>query len=170
MFRLTGKLSSDECEGLYSVDLIENCSDLPPSSAASCFTGRNLRQINQTALSSTPRFARQQHKFGLKLQSINLISLNGRGLGHKWELQSSAFFSIKRNEIILSQKDYVSIQLKVSLTAFTSTFHAVINDQWSTICLSMEQNGRCLGFPNKMDYCEEIMHRNENASVKWNEL
>ena len=45
---LTGKLSSDECEGLYSVDLIENCSDLPPSSAASCFTGRNLRQINQT--------------------------------------------------------------------------------------------------------------------------
>ena len=45
---LTGKLLSYECAGPSSVGLIENCSDLPPSRAAPCFTGRNLRQINQT--------------------------------------------------------------------------------------------------------------------------
>ena len=45
---LTGKLLSNEYEGLFSVDLIENCGYLPPSRAAPCFTGRNLRQINQT--------------------------------------------------------------------------------------------------------------------------
>ena len=34
--------------GLSCVDLIENCGDLPPSSAALRFTGRNPRRINQT--------------------------------------------------------------------------------------------------------------------------
>ena len=143
--------------GLSCVDLIENCGDLPPSSAALRFTGRNPRRINQTRKNCLQWQGYMGWDWGCIF--ANWIVLTWK------DTPCTSLINSVWVPCLLSQNNFCKSLWK---NIFSIVCHFSYRGQWSTICLSFSNGQTDLDFQPKMNYPGKIMQTNCSTETECN--